>query len=64
MPEQAEFVDGDDYTWQGPAGDLRTADQKTSAAIADLQSAVAVLTDEVRHLREDVARMRAGESEL
>jgi len=77
MPEQAEWngkaqynpdfgiaVDGDDYTWHAPVFDTRTADQKTQSAIAGLQTAVTVLTDEVRHLREDVARMVSGASQL
>jgi len=67
-PDFGVAVDGDDYTWPPLKNlksiDLRTADQKTHAAIADLQTAVMALTEEVQHLREDIARMRTGESEL
>jgi len=44
--------------------DCRTADEKMNQRMASLETAVQLLTDEVRHLREDVARMRTGESEL
>ncbi len=69
MPEQAEFVDGDDYSFahsRRPAQhfDTRTADANMQAQIVELKTAVAVLTDEVRHLREDVGRLAAGESQL
>lgn len=66
----AEAVDGDDYTWPATAKpqakpvDCRTHTERTDAVIADLQAAVMVLTDEVRQLRQDIARMRTGESEL
>jgi uncharacterized coiled-coil protein SlyX len=61
-----ERVDGDDYTWEQMMQplDVRTADQKVTAAIANLNTAVAALADEVSHLREDIARMKAGDSQL
>ncbi len=69
MPEQAEFVDGDDYTWpqakpQVKPIDCRTYSERIESRFVDLETAIAVLVDEVRHLREDLARMKNGSSEL
>lgn len=77
MPEQAEWngkaqynpdfgiaVDGDDYTWHAPVFDTRTADQKVGARMQALETTVAMLVDEVQHLREDIARMVKGASNL
>ena len=64
-----QYVDSGDYTWTSttppmPTYDTRTHDERTQAAIANLQTSVQLLTDEVQHLREDIARMKTGESEL
>lgn len=57
-------VDGDDYTWPSQVIDCRTLDQKMIDRMQALETTVAMLVDEVQHLRDDIARMRAGESEL
>ncbi len=57
-------ADSGDYTWPMPVYDTRTLDVRTQTELANLRNAVAILTDEVTHLREDVARMKNGESEL
>ncbi len=107
MPEQAEFVDGDDYTWTAEANpapianefsdqtisgfrvsdastwygfnytfppvqanpqekpkDCRTYSERIESRFVDLETALTVLVDEVRHLREDIARIKSGSSEL
>ncbi len=45
-------------------GDCRTYDQKAGERIQALETTVAMLVDEVQHLREDIARMRTGESQI
>lgn len=76
--KQATIVDGDDdygYAWTvKPVGqhtatpaqvvDCRTYDQKAGERIQALETTVAMLVDEVQHLREDVARMKTGESQI
>ncbi len=62
MPITAH-VDGDDYTYP-PIKDCRTYMERTDDEIAALRTTVAMLIDEVQHLREDIARMRTGESQI
>lgn len=71
MPEQAEWVEDDDYSyaWKvkpvtAPAKATLTPDEPTDQRIADLEVALKIVMDEMQHLREDIKRMKAGESEL
>ncbi len=51
MPEQNEWIDGDDYTWPKQAEvDCRTGPQKQADEIAMLAGAVNRLTDQVEYL--------------
>ena len=71
-PHPSGHVDGDDYTWQGKPVqaksaqviDCRTLDQKMIDRMQALETTVGMLVDEVQHLRDDIARMRTGESQL
>ncbi len=60
-----EHSDSGDYTWpQTKPVDCRTYNERIESRFVDLETAITVLVDEVRHLREDLARMKNGESEL
>lgn len=62
-----QHVDSGDYTWEpkpAPVVDCHTYNAKINEDIADLKTALVVLTDEVQHLRETIARIAKGESTL
>ena len=70
-PSNGDLPEDDDYSYAWtvtPVGALTEATPTPAAPadqrIADLEVAVKIILDEMQHLREDIARMKAGESEL
>ncbi len=60
MPEQNEFIDGDDYTWAKLSKpDCRTGPQKQEAQVAELTVTVNRLTDLVEYLTKRVEALEA-----